>query len=1129
MLPTDHLVREQALDPTRSFIVEAPAGSGKTELLTRRYLKLLACVRAPEEILAITFTRKAAAEMRSRVLKALAFAASDVAPDNPLAQAVWSLARAVREIDAKQGWQLLSHPARLRIMTIDALNSSLARQLPILSGAGATLAIARDTQALYAEVVLRLVERLSKRDASAESIARLLRHLDNRYELFESLLSQELARREHWLDLGLMRFDMPSLRERLESALRNVVGQELATLRALVSQDAHAELIALAMHAASVLNSLGIDSAITACDSLHEFPQASGEHLLQWQGIAELLLTKEGSWRAQINKNIGFPPEDKPSKQRLAALLQRLQRQPELSEALHRTRQLPQSSYSDAQWQTLSDLLDVLKLAIAELEVVMRERSEADYVANAIAARRALGTITEPTDLALRLDYRLQHLLVDEFQDTSRGQVELLALLTAGWTDGDGRTLFCVGDPMQSIYRFRHADVGLFLNLKRHGLNQLRMSPLRLTVNFRAAKPVLEWINRVFAHVLPKHDDPERGAVAFTVSEPHPKALESGAVFVHALVVDKAHGDKAIARQEEAKQIGQLIAKSLASPHPKKMAVLVSNRLHLRWVIRELQTRGIPFQAVEIDPLAERPVIQDLIALTRAIVHLADRTAWFAVLRAPWCGLSLADLYELGANAPNTTLWQLVADADRLRRLSPDGQLRISRVQPILSIAVTLRGRISLRDCIERAWNALGGPATLTGQAALQDAAAYFERLEALERTGDIEEIASLESQLRDLYANGESGGNSSVELMTIHRAKGLEFDTVFLPALDSGARADDSPLLRAQELPQLGEQALLIAPIAAQGNESDAIYAWLEYLDKQRSRLEKGRLLYVAATRTERELHLFGAVESKDGVIVKPRANTFLHLLWPAVEDEFATQTTNLTAQPAKAQPDALTIRTQRLPLAWHAPAPLAAFGQTTMRDVIEDEPLHPEFAWVSETGRHVGTLVHREIERIARGNIDAASVAQNAERYAAELAELGVPPHLRSAANARVIAALTLMLSDARGRWLLQSDAASKDAHKDMASELALSGVIGGEIFNGVIDRTFVADDGTRWIVDFKTSSHEGGGLEEFLASEVERYRNQLQRYAQLMRGYRPNEPIKAALYFPLLQAWREVPLVV
>jgi len=1122
-LPADQAVREQALDPARSFIVAAPAGSGKTELLTRRYLRLLACVRAPEEILAITFTRKAAAEMRSRVLKALSFAMTDTAPDEPLKRATWDLAKAVRAADEKYGWQLLAHSARLRIMTIDALNSSLARQLPILSGAGATLSIARDTQSLYAEVVLRLIERLSTRDASAEAIARLLKHLDNRYELIESLLSLELARREHWLDLGLLRFDMPMLRERLESALRNVVTQELVTLLALIPREVHSELIALATHAASLLNSLGIASAITVCDSLTDIPKTDGEHLLQWRGIAELLLTKEGSWRIQINKNIGFPPEDKPSKQRLTALLLQLQREPELAAALHRTRQLPQAKYSDPQWQVLNDLLDVLKLAITELEVVMRERGEADYVANAIAARRALGTITEPTDLAMRLDYRLQHILVDEFQDTSRGQVELLALLTAGWSDGDGRTLFCVGDPMQSVYRFRNADVGLFLNLKQHGLNQLRLTPLRLTVNFRAAQPVLDWINKTFARALPQHDDPDRGAVAFTASEAHPRAPAEGGIFVHALLFDKSSGDKSSARQAEAKQIGALIAHSLAQPETR-VAVLVSNRLHLRWVIRELHARGIPFQAVEIDPLAQRPVIQDLIALTRVLVHLADRTAWLAVLRAPWCGLSLADLHALCADASAETLWQLLSDANRLATLSSEGQQRIAQIQPILRIAITSRGRMNLRDCVERTWSALGGPATVASEAALRDAAAYFERVEVIERNGDIEEIARLESQLRDLYASAETGANARVELMTIHRAKGLEFDVVILPALDSGSRPDDSPLLRAQQLPEVaGEHALLLAPMAARGDDKDSIYAWLEQLDKERSALEKGRLLYVAATRTERELHLFGAVESNAGVVSKPRANTFLHLLWPTLESEFIAQTTFLTSAPPAVNQTTATVCTRRLPLAWKLPPPAANFGASSLRDVTANEPLHPEFEWVGETGRHVGTLVHREIERIARDSIHAANVERNAARYAVELAELGVPSHLRDAAVARVTQALTQMLNDERGRWLL----AKEDTHRDAASELALSGVIGGEIVNGVIDRTFVAQDGTRWIIDFKTSSHEGGGLEEFLSSEVDRYRTQLQRYATLMRGYRPNEPIKAALYFPLLKSWREVAL--
>src|SRR6185503_15346213 len=124
-MTSDAMARRAALDPRRSFIVQAPAGSGKTELLTQRYLRLLATVESPEQILAITFTRKAAAEMRARILQALESAAGP-APESPHKRSTWELAGAVRAADVQRGWRLMQHPARLRIQTIDALNASLA-------------------------------------------------------------------------------------------------------------------------------------------------------------------------------------------------------------------------------------------------------------------------------------------------------------------------------------------------------------------------------------------------------------------------------------------------------------------------------------------------------------------------------------------------------------------------------------------------------------------------------------------------------------------------------------------------------------------------------------------------------------------------------------------------------------------------------------------------------------------------------------------------------------------------------------------------------------------------------------------------------------------------------------------
>src|SRR5687767_8369843 len=153
----DAAERENALDPSRSFIVQAPAGSGKTELLVRRFLKLLSTVERPEEILAITFTRKAAASMRKRILEAMD--KPDLAP-------------------------------RLRIQTIDALCASLTRQMPVLSRFGAQPELVEDARPHYREAALRSLNDLSPQ------VERLLAHLDNNIGAATWLLASMLAKRD---------------------------------------------------------------------------------------------------------------------------------------------------------------------------------------------------------------------------------------------------------------------------------------------------------------------------------------------------------------------------------------------------------------------------------------------------------------------------------------------------------------------------------------------------------------------------------------------------------------------------------------------------------------------------------------------------------------------------------------------------------------------------------------------------------------------------------------------------------------------------------------------------------------------------------------------------------------------
>ena len=195
----DQEARSRALDPSTSFIVQAPAGSGKTGLLTQRFLVLLAGVDAPEEIVAITFTRKAASEMRQRILKALERAKSDQPPEQDHERHTWELARRALARDKEQGWQLLDNPARLRIQTIDSLCTTLARQMPILSRFGSVPAIAEDAGPLYLEAARDTIAELESGAEWSDAVAHLVQHLDGRLDKLQGLISTMLARRDQWL------------------------------------------------------------------------------------------------------------------------------------------------------------------------------------------------------------------------------------------------------------------------------------------------------------------------------------------------------------------------------------------------------------------------------------------------------------------------------------------------------------------------------------------------------------------------------------------------------------------------------------------------------------------------------------------------------------------------------------------------------------------------------------------------------------------------------------------------------------------------------------------------------------------------------------------------------------------
>ena len=1123
---SDQLARRRALDPTRSFMVQAPAGSGKTELLIQRFLTLLARIDAPEELVAITFTRKAAGEMRKRVHDALAAASADKAPDSEQERITLPLAQAVLHADQSNGWGLVDNPTRLRILTIDALCLSLAAQMPLLSRMGAMPSPLDDAEDLYREAARETLAQLGNPEYS-QQVESLLWHVDNNSLLAQDLLARLLARRDQWLRHG------PDCdREALTRAFANLAVERMQQAHGLLPARTVQPLLVCLRYAAANLSRTQPDSSLAGCGGLTALPAVHADAIASWRAIACLLLTGAGEVRRKVDVNTGFPPAGEKgitageqrsresAKRTMERLLNDIADVPGLPEALREVRLLPDPAYSDEQWRLIESLYGLLPLALAQLALSFRRRGAVDFTELLIAANQALGEPDAPTDLALCLDYRVRHLLIDEFQDTSLSQFELLHRLTAGWQAGDARTLFAVGDPMQSIYRFRQAEVGLFLRARVHGVGAVTLEPLTLACNFRSQAGVVKWINAVFERVLAPREDLASGAVPYAASLPRVPEIAGGAVCVHAL----PHS----AGTAEACRVTEIVRAELAQDAEQSIAILVRSRTHLNEIVPALRAAGLRLRAIDIEALTHRPAVQDLHALVRALLHPADAVAWLAVLRAPWCALSLSDLERL-AFSGTAVWWSRINDSELVQTISSDGQARLARLIAALAPIVDNRGRGLLRDRIEGAWLRLCGPACVQEPSDLEDVQVYLALVESMERGGDLEDLAALEQELLRLFAVPDVQAPVTLQVMTIHKAKGLEFDVVIVPGLARISRQDEPELLRWLERPRGEDEAdLLLAALPARGSDQDPLYACVTRLLDERQEHEDARLLYVAATRARHRLHLLAELklehqQGRPPVPVKPHERSLLAKLWPVLESELIQSFVCNAADAAVEQPapvDPMTYPLRRLPLDWQPVPPAPPVGWRPLSVLESDRDTTVEFSWAGETARHVGNVVHRFLQQIAQDGLEAWDLARidaQAGLARAALQQEGVAGAELSAAQERVLRALHNALRDVRGRWILS------DEHRDARCEYRLAGQIDGIFVNVTLDRTFVDGQGVRWIIDYKTSVHEGAGVEAFLDSERERYRAQLDRYARLLARI-DARPVRLGLYFPLLSGWRE-----
>lgn len=1103
---SDSDIRHEVLDTRRSFCVTAPAGSGKTSLLTQRVLALLVTVDRAEQVLAITFTRKAAAEMRERVMEALQSAEQGFQPENEHEARTHSLADAVLAHAQTLNWSLTAES--LNVRTIDGLAAQLNRVMPILSGLGGGIMVTDDVLPLYQKATSELYDLIGEGSSRGEALRQLLLSMDNNWQRCAELLVELLGRRADWLpELG-QHNDPNGASHQLTVTVHQVICERLTALTRMIDTNWLSDLEKQANAAITRLRTY-VESGLIEPHKVDIPPgpiqlSSDANQLGSWQWVIRWILTGEEKPRKRLDKNNGFQAKvDQTAKDEVLGLLFELEQHTEWLDLLIEITYLPNTQSDDQEWQGVLHLSRVLPTLAAQLLTVFRAKGVVDHTHIAMSADAALGTDDEPTDLALRLDYQLSHILVDEFQDTSQGQFRLIEKLCRGWSEHNytspkhPRTLFIVGDAMQSIYGFRYADVGLFLKAREEGIAGLKLNDRSLSRNFRSQAGVIDWVNQQFASIVPEHGDRRLGVVPMTLAEAARSPSRGQAVEIHNFPDQQ---------DRETTFVFSKICDLLSQSSDSTIGVLARTRSSLEPVSRMLRDNGIDIVGSDLTSFARRAAVMDLVSLTRFLANPADTVALIALLRSPMVGMTLKDLGVLSPLLARLSLDALVEQiSEGTAGLSTDGQKRSLFALMALQWAEAKRDRLNLVNWVEETWKRLGGDRILPREER-PDVRAFFHQLREQEIEGAGLDADRLTTWLQTKHATIESA-SARVELMTLHRSKGLEFDHVFIVGAGKSGRSSQKPLLRWNRDDRHG---LLIAAKPA-SDASDTLYEYLGFLNKRKEAQELIRLYYVGITRARESCRLTATLSSESqwpprnsgsfwSTFCSIAPHVQFHQTHESVDDIEEVQTNRHLLRVVET-PDTLTSEKIDLPAA-------SALRSGNL------------------SSRRYGTALHRGLELLAnQGQLpsECPEFVRRALRF--QLTELSSPSNDITDELSSLVSDVNRVLQDDAGRWMLSAH------HQDAQAELAL--FVAEDQRQIVVDRTFIdKQTGIRWIIDYKTSRPAGeASLSDFFSEEAARYRDQLITYRSAMQVYdqshhRDVVETRMALYFSALAVLHELP---
>jgi ATP-dependent helicase/nuclease subunit A len=1074
----DAQARMFAVDPANNVVLEASAGTGKTSVLVARYINLIKAGVDPSNILAITFTRKAAAEMRERIVSELRAAAGR------------------SELDRARWVELRDRLGEIAISTIDAFCLSLLREFPLEADLDPGFGMADETE------VPRLIDEAL--DRSLRIITGVARtHPDVALVLAQLGISRTREGLAHLLDRRLVAKDALDRflqRGRPDLTSAGVCGRAVTALHDVLRTVPGGLAGFLADGPARHPRWELFVREVERLPHLEGAPDATLRGVLD--RVAAHFLTQEGKPRksGQIPpyKAADYATPDAAKRHRNAVF----QIAPYVENVI-------KAFNRDLNAILARGVRQMFAIATDQYRAALEERSVLDF---SDVLQRAIGLLRQMDEFAqsrFRLEARYHHVLVDEFQDTSRAQWDLVSLLVQSWGEGLGLasepSIFVVGDRKQSIYRFRDAEVSVLQQAGRYieGLRTGSSPRQSITRSFRALPELLQFVNDLFEEIAA--DPPERpddfsygDADRFPV-DPVPPSHRGPALGI-AVSNDPDECARAVAVEiQRILQEDSVRDRQTGVPRqarPGDIAVLFRSRASHREFEQALETRGVPTYVYKGLGFFDADETKDLTALIRYLANPGSNLRAAAFLRSRFIRLSDAGLSLLapdlaGALDPARPVPSALADDDRR-------VLECARTHVRAWLAQV--DRIPPADLIEQIVRDTAYAFELRGPRRRQ-AWENVKKMRGLIRRIQNRGYATLMrigEHIDSLTAGDESNAViealDAVNLMTVHAAKGLEFPIVFVVNMAKGASGVPKPvrvMVSGEE-----EPAVSIGPFVSEMDEAERV----------REKHESRRLLYVALTRARDRLYFSSAL--KDGVLA-PGRGSLAEVLPPSIA--------TLLARAGSAFPECPAI-------GWTSSA-----GRTFEWRICRADADGPEAPAVPETAsprpglfdrppvlplqtrrtvadpgsvpsheRTLGMLTHRLMAASVR--IDQARSREERIEYARRLVSDQHAASLQPDALAGIVDAALGAYETLRTRDEIA--ALFRDAH--CVYEVPFSMQDGDAIVRGSIDCLIRRRDGGVVVLEFKTGSAR------------ESHRIQLDQYLRAARSMYPDQPVEGQLIY-------------